>query len=127
MIGKHAMLDRRPVALAAAEERARAVPSLLSNGRAASSIIRRRFLTLSRAAAAVPGTSAAQQPPRRFGVMARPGFQFEALRDGLRALGWYDGSNLLLHHVSIGEGEAFAKLPVTFPESIFARADEVIE
>jgi putative ABC transport system substrate-binding protein len=131
MIGKHRMLDRRPVAPAAAGERARAVASRASNDRpaaVAASIIRRRFLAVSGAAiAALPAMSAAQQPQtlRQVGAMARPGFQFEALRDGLRALGWHEGSNLILHHVPIGGGEAFTQLPSSAADLV-RRGSEVI-
>ena len=74
---------------------------------------RRSFAVLAAAAGWARPAGVAAQEPRRLrgvGVMARPAFQLDALKDGLRELGYHDGVNIALHRPSaaIGSPEQLA-------------------
>jgi len=61
---------------------------------------RRKFAISVAAASAWPIAVLAQEArkPRSVGVMSQPGFHFDALKDGLRALGYRDGIDITLHY-----------------------------
>src|SRR2546428_3770353 len=92
---------------------------------------RREFIGLIGGAVAWPIGARAQQVGKiyRIGILepipaARNAANLDALRKGLRELGYVEGRNLIIEYRNLKTARA---LGLTIPQSLLLRADEVIE